>query len=47
MFDKVVEMSKINNLKKEWEKRKQKMLAEKINVTDWMCDFLNKNFVFA
>jgi hypothetical protein len=47
MFDKVTELVKIDDLKKEWEKRKQNMLAEKINVTDWICDFLNKHFVFA
>jgi len=39
---KVSELLKNKNLKKEHQKRKKKMLKDKIDVTEWMIDFVKK-----
>ena len=40
LFDKIEELINTPNLKEEWEKRRQKMLSEKIDVTAIMVWFI-------
>lgn len=40
MFIKIEELLKLNNLKEEWQKRRQKMLADKIDVTAFLVWFV-------
>ncbi len=39
---KALELVKRSNLKEEWQKKRDKLLAEKIDVTAWMVDFVDK-----
>ena len=41
-IEKVKELLGNKNLKKEWQKKRQKMLHDKIDVTKWMIDFIEK-----
>jgi len=40
MYDKITNLLTISNLQEEWQKRRQKMLKDKINVTDFMVWFI-------
>ncbi len=40
MFDKITELLNKPNLKEEWQERREKMLKDKIDLTDWMVDFV-------
>jgi predicted glycosyltransferase len=40
MFDKIVKLLSDDNLKETWQQKRKKMLAEKIDVTEWMVDFV-------
>jgi len=40
MFKKIFEILKNKSLKKEWVEKRKRMLAEKIDLTEWMVDFV-------
>ena len=40
MYEKIRELLKKSCLKKEWKKKRQRLLADKINLTDWMISFI-------
>ncbi len=40
LFDKIEELINTPNIKEEWQKRRQKMLSEKIDVTAFMVWFV-------
>ncbi len=40
MYEKIKELLKKSCLKKEWKKKRQRLLADKINLTDWMISFI-------
>ncbi len=40
MFININELLSMENLKEEWQRRRQKMLREKIDVTEWIVDFM-------
>jgi len=40
MFQKIEELLSMRNLKQEWQKRRQKMLADKIDVTAFLVWFV-------
>ncbi|MFH0861091.1 MAG: DUF354 domain-containing protein [Candidatus Altiarchaeota archaeon] len=42
-LEKIIELLKNNNLKGEWQKRREKLIKEKIDVTEWMVEFV-ENF---
>ena len=47
MFDKIKELLNKKNLKEIWQKKRKKMMEDKIDLTDWMLDFVlnfKKNF---
>jgi uncharacterized protein len=43
-FKKALELLEQPDLKQEWKKRQEKMLSQKINVTKWMVDFIEKEY---
>ena len=43
-FNKALELLEDPKLKEEWHKRQQKMLSDKINVTKWMVEFIEKEY---
>lgn len=45
MFDKIIELLNKPDLKEEWQKRRNRMLMDKIDLTDWMVNFV-KNYSF-
>lgn len=39
-FEKAIELLENENLKREWQKRREKLLKDKIDVTKWMIEFI-------
>jgi len=44
MFDKITELLKKPNLKEEWQEKRKRMLKDKIDLTEWMVDFVENYF---
>lgn len=42
MFTKIKELLQNKNLKKEWQRKREKLLKDKIDLTEWMVDFIEK-----
>ena len=42
MFNKVTEMLDRNDLQAEWQRKRERMLAEKVDLTAWMVDFVER-----
>jgi predicted glycosyltransferase len=40
IIDKITELLNRPNLKKEWQEKRERMLKEKIDLTEWMVDFV-------
>lgn len=44
MFDKITELLSNPNLKQEWQEKRKRMLRDKIDLTEWMIDFVESYF---